>query len=315
MFSVAGALSPREALAILLASPLLSSPPGGSVVMTACAYRSLEPVLRQRVAELRARQEQDAVFVDVAHGVASRRIGRAVGGAVGVVMALAAFAVGLMGLSRDGASGAQLFRITSTELLLVAWPAVLVARILARFFARPLLSMGGRIPMSGNPSVDLARLQTVDPLRAACDLARSWERRSAALPMAAASLLAPLSLHAFVWFPLAHVQSLASGMDDFGTWIGVSILIVGHAHLALLVCAVRWAYKLRSVETAKLRVGLGRAWGTALLVSAGVACLPGIVLLAIPPLLVVVTGLAFVPLMYHRTALALDRERRALEAT
>jgi len=216
--------------------------------------------------------------------------------------------------SRSNVHG-QLDRITSTELLLLAWPAVLVAWAVARLLARLLLSLGSRIPMSGNPSVDLARLQAVDPLRAACDLAMSWERRSAALPMAAASLLAPLSLHAFVWFPFAHAPSVASGMDDFGTWIGVSILIVGHAHLALLVCAVRWAYKARSVETAKLRVGLGRAWGTALLVSAGVACLPGIVLLAIPPLLVVVTGLAFVPLMYHWTARVLDHDRLALEAT
>jgi len=288
---------------------------GRPVVMTACAYRSLEPVLRQRVADLRARQEQDAMFVDVAHRVASRRIGRAVAGAVGVGMAIAAFAVALTGFSRDGSADASLCRITSTELLLLAWPAMLIAGPLARLLVRPLLSVRGRVPMSGDPSVDLARLQSSDPLRAAFDLAMSWERRSAALPLAAASLLAPLSIHALVWFPFAHLPTFTSGMDDFGTWIGLSVVIVGHAHLALLVCAVRWAYRLRSVETAKLRTGLGRAWGIALLVSAGIACLPGIVLLAVPPILVLVTGLAFVPLMFHGVALALDRERRALEAT
>ena len=281
--------------------------------MTACAYRSLEPVLRQRVAELCERRERDAVFVDVARRVASRRIGRAAGGVVGVVMAVAAFAVGLLGFSHDGSPGTD--RITSTALLFLAWPAAIVAGALARFFSRPLLSLGDRITMSGNPSVDLPRLEAADPLREACDLAMSWERRSAALPMAAVSLLAPLSIHGIVWWAVARPQPASSGMDDFGTWIALSVIIVGHAHLALLVCAVRWAYKLRSVETVQLRIGLGRGWGTALLVSAGVACLPGIVLLAIPPLLVLVTGLAFVPLMYHWTASTLARERMALEAT
>lgn len=281
--------------------------------MTACAYRSLEPVLWQRLADLRERREHDALFVDVARRVASRRIGRAVGGGVGVVMAAAAFAMGLLGFAHDGSPGTD--RVASTALLFLAWPVAIAAALTARFIARPLLSLGGRVAMSGNPSVDLARLEAADPLPEARDLAMSWERWSAALPMAAVSLLAPLSIHGLVWWAFARPQVAASGMEDFGTWIGVSVILVGHAHLALLGCAVRWAYKLRSVRTPKLPIGLGRAWGTALLVSACFACLPGIVLLAIPPLLVLVTGLAFVPLMYHWTASTLARERMALEAT
>jgi hypothetical protein len=132
--------------------------------------------------------------------------------------------------------------------------------------------------------------------------------------MAAVSLLAPLSIHGLLWFPFAHPETLASGMDDFGTWVALSVIIVGHAHLALLVCAVRWAYRLRSVETFQLGIGRARGWGTALLVSAGIACLPGIVLLAIPPILVLVTGLAFVPLMYHVATRTIARERTVLEA-
>jgi hypothetical protein len=282
--------------------------------MTACAYRSLEPVLWQRLADLRERREHDAVFVDVARRIASRRIGRAVGGSVGVAMAVASFASALLGLLGDGSAGPE--RIAATELLFLACPAALVAGALARLLARPLLSLGGRVAMSGNPSVDLARLETADPLREACDLAMSWERKSAALPLAAVSLFAPLCIHGFVWFVVSTPSSaFSSGMNDFGTWIALSAIIVGHAHLALLVCAVRWACKLRSVETGALRVGLGRAWGTALLVSGGIACLPGIALIAIPPILVLVTGLTFVPLMYHWTARTIQRERMALEAT
>jgi hypothetical protein len=282
--------------------------------MTTCAYRSLEPVLLQRVAELRERREHDAVFVDVARRVASRRVGRAVGGGVGVAIAVLAFALGLVAFFRRGELGHPDLR-TSTELLFLAWPSALVAGALARLLARSLVALGGRVTMSGNLSIDLARLEGADPLREACDLARAWERRSAALPMAALSLLAPLTIHGIVWFALASAQTADSAMDDFGTWIAVSVILVGHAHLALLVCAVRWAYRLRSVETRMLRVGLGRAWGTALLVSGGVACLPGVVLLAIPPILVLLTGMAFVPLMYHLTARMIEGERRALEAT
>jgi hypothetical protein len=280
--------------------------------MTACAYRSLEPVLLQRFSELRERREHDAMFVDLARRVARRRVGRAVAGGAGVVMAVAAFGFGLLGFSRDG--GANPDRILSTELLFLAWPVALLLGALARVLARPLLSFGGRVPLSGNPGLDLARLEASDPLREACDIAMSWERRSAALPMAAASLLAPLTIHGIVWFVLARPSTAVSGMDDFGSWIALSVIIVGHAHLALLVSALRWAYKLRSVETIQLQIGLGRGWGTALLVSAGVACLPGIVLLAIPPILVLVTGLAFVPLMFHATARTIERERRVLEA-
>ena len=277
--------------------------------MTACAYRSLEPVLVQRVAELRARRERDAVFVDVAHDVACRRVGRAVGGGVGVAMATAAFAFALIGFSRDSD------RIASTALLFLAWPVALVAGALARLLAHPLLSMGGRVGLSGDPRVDLARLEAIDPLRSACDVAMAWERRSAALPMAAVSLLAPLTIHGIVWFGLSRPEVAATAMADFGTWIGLSALIVGHAHLALLVCSVRWACKLRAVETLELRIGLGRAWGKALLVTLGVACLPGIVLLAVPPILVAATGLVFVPLMFHVAARTVARERMALEAT
>jgi hypothetical protein len=276
--------------------------------MTACAYRSLEPVLVQRVAELRERRERDAMFVGGALRVAARRVGRSAAGAVGVAMALAAFACALLGLP----SSAE--RLVSTELLILAWPAALVAGVIGRLLARLLLSLRVREVPSGDPGLDLARLEATDPLREARDVAMSWERRSTALPLAAVSLLAPLTIHLVVWFALSRPDAITTGLDDYGTWIALSVVIVGHAHLALLVCAVRWAYRLRTMETLELQIGRGRGWGTALLVSGGLACLPGIVLLAIPPLLVLVTGLAFVPLMYHVTARTLVRERQALEA-
>jgi hypothetical protein len=142
-----------------------------------------------------------------------------------------------------------------------------------------------------------------------------WERRSAALPLAAASLLAPLSLHWIVWCLLNMPNIGARSAADFGSWIGLSVVLVGHAHIALLVAAVQWTRTLRAVPTAHLRNGLSRAWGLALAVTVGVACLPGILLMGIPPILVAVTGTFVVPVMFVTTVRNVERERVALEAT
>jgi hypothetical protein len=282
--------------------------------MTACAYRSLEPVLLHRISELRERRDRDAVFVQVALGVAARRIGRAVGGAVGVAVGggalLAAAGAFLLDYSAQGR-----MRAAATTLLLGAWPLALMAGLLSRWAARALLSLGTRTAMSGDPAADLAVLQSRDPLRETCSVAMRWERRSAALPLAAVSLIAPLSLHWIVWCLLDLPHIGLQSAEDFGQWIGISAVLVGHAHIALLVAAVRWTRKLRTLPTAYLRIDLSRAWGLALGVAVGVACLPGVVLLGIPPILVAVTGLFFVPVMFHLTARSIERERVALEAT
>jgi hypothetical protein len=282
--------------------------------MTACAYRSLEPVLVHRLGELRQRREQDAVFVGVALGVAARRIGRAVGGAVGIAFGGAAMLVAVGAFLLDYPAQGPM-RAAATTLLLGAWPLALVAGLAGRWTARALLSLDTRMTMTGDAATDLANLQARDPLRDTCSLASRWERRSAALPLAAVSLMAPLSLHWIVWCLLDVPHIGIKSAEDFGSWIGVSAVLVGHAHIALLVAAVRWTRKLRTLPTLALRVDLSRAWGLALGVAVGVACLPGVVLLGIPPILVAVTGLCFVPLMFHVTARRIERERLALEAT
>jgi hypothetical protein len=282
--------------------------------MTACAYRSLEPVLVHRISELRERRERDAVFVQVALRVAARRVGRAVGGAVGIAFGGAALLAAVGAFLLEYPAQAHV-RAAATTLLLGAWPLAAIAGLAGRWTSHALLSLGTRTTMSGDPATDLAVLQSRDPLRDTCSLAMRWERRSAALPLAALSLMAPLSLHWIVWCLLDVPHIGLQSAEDFGGWIGVSAVLVGHAHIALLVAAVRWTRKLRTLPTVALRVDLSRAWGLALGVSVGVACLPGIVLLGIPPILVAVTGLFFVPLMFHLIARRIERERLALEAT
>ncbi len=285
--------------------------------MAACAYRSLEPVLQERLDALQERREQDVVFVEAVRRVARRRLGRAWGGAFALACGVLAFAVGLASLPADYRSEKELHGL-ATGLLFLA-PLVGLAAILGgRVFARLWLAWNLDAPtrLTGDVAADLARIEAADPLRASREVAMRWERMSVALPIAAVSILAPLTLHGVVYCMLRVPSDgmTLRAVDDFGMWIGLSALIVGHAHVAVLVGTVRWAYRLRATDTAELRKGLHKHWGTTLLVAVGVACIPGIVLLGIPPLLVAITGVAFLPFAYGIAARAVSNERMELEA-
>jgi hypothetical protein len=285
--------------------------------MAACAYRSLEPVLQERIAALEEHRSQDAILVDAARRVAQRRMGRAWGGTVALAVGIAAFVAGLSSLPTSHPADDAL-RSLATLLLFAAPVAGLVARTCGRLFARAWLASTLDAPprLTGDVVADLARIEAADPLRASREIAMRWERASVALPLAATAMLAPLTLHGLVYGVLcAPSGSLsASSASDFGTWIALSALIVGHAHLAVLIGSVRWAHRLRATPTAALGQGLHKPWGMTLLVAIGVACIPGIVLLGIPPVLVAVTGIAFLPATFGLAARTIVSERFALEA-
>jgi hypothetical protein len=269
----------------------------------------LEPAFRERVDALRQRRGAESGAAETARRVVVRRVGWAAAGGVGTLLGAAALLRGLLSFTMEGKHGAA----AATSLLVGAWPAALVAGLASCAAARALTSRALDVPLvlSGDPAADLARFEAADPLRRLRELAQRLEFGSVALPLAALSLVAPLSIHAVVcvllgggvWVPLA---------EEFGTWIGISALIVGHAHLVLLAMAVGWASSLRRSETSVLRAGVHRSWGRALIVTVGVSAVPGIVLVAIPPLLVLLTGLAFVPAMYLAAAKRVERERLAL---
>jgi hypothetical protein len=280
--------------------------------LTPAAYRCLEPVLFDWVERVREQQAHEWPDRDAARKVAARRIARAAAGATGLLFgagafacAIAAFALERWSWPHGGQSGLL------TAVLLSAWPAALVAWGLTRAAAGAAIGrrVHAALTLTGDAAEDLLRLQREDSLAKARALAARWEWAGAALPLAALSLVAPLSLHFLVRCLFVPMR-----VGDFDGWIVLSAILVGHAHVALCVCATLWARGLAARHTASLADGLRGSMFKALFVTVGVASLPGILLLGVPPLLVLVTGLVFIPAMYAATVRCMHRERLELKS-
>jgi hypothetical protein len=292
MFLLAGALSEEEA--------------DVPTALTPCAYRSLDAVLCDVLVRQQERQTHEWGEREAARRVAARRIARVVAGATALLVGATALVCGLASFAAS-----QIVSL-STWMLLSAWPLAFMAGVVARLAAGAAMArrMHAPVSLTGSSVADLIRLDGADTLGQARAMAARWERASTALPLAALSMTAPLTIHFGVWLLLAGPMPSRAG--DFGAWIGMSALIVGHAHLALAGCAARWAFKLRDRETAALGTRVATSAFQALFVSVAVASVPGILLIGLPPALVLVTGILFVPAMYAATVSTLRRERLAL---
>ncbi|MEJ7597095.1 MAG: hypothetical protein WKG01_04225 [Kofleriaceae bacterium] len=127
-----------------------------------------------------------------------------------------------------------------------------------------------------------------------------WLLASLVLPGVGISMMLPLLVH----LPFALVLG---GRHGFDSWAQYSLEITGTAHGALALLVVARA------------TGLVRGTGFTptphkiYLVVVIVACIPYIVLFAIPPLLVALTGIAIVPLLRHM-AVIVEAERAVLTA-
>ena len=120
---------------------------------------------------------------------------------------------------------------------------------------------------------------------------------SVCMPMVGLTLLLPLSLHLVYFTPWDNPSR-------FNDWVQLSMVITGAAHVTLML-GVIWRGRALVANTDPPSP---RAIYVYTIV---VSCLPFVVLLAIPPLLVAVTGLPFIPLM-HRMATIVQRERAEL---
>ena len=280
--------------------------------LTPAAYRCLEPVLVDWVERVREQQTREWPNREAARRVAVRRIARAVAGATGLgfgcaafVCAIAGFGCSLWAWPEPRPSGLL------TALLLSSWLAAFVAWGVTRVAASTVIGRRVHAPptLTGDAGEDLLRLQREDSLGRSRELASRWEWAGAALPIAALSMVAPLTLHFVVRCLFGPLH-----LGDYDGWIVLSALLVGHAHVALCACGMLWARGLCRRHTAALGDGLQGSILKAIFVAVGVACLPGIFLIGVPPLLVLVTGLVFIPAMYAATVRCMRRERLELES-
>src|SRR5262249_52481299 len=153
------------------------------------------------------------------------------------------------------------------------------------------------LTLTGSLGEDLARLEQRHPVRAIEQRLAKLETWATGLPLVALSLLMPLTLHLVV----AIVCGLAK-CEEYGNWIQVSLIVVGHAHLALVAMTIGFARKLRRMANHEIAVmSVHREWAKAWAAAIAAACMPGVVFLLVPPLLTMVTGLLFIPLMFFMT--------------
>jgi len=198
----------------------------------------------------------------------------------------------------------------STHILLLAWLVMSIVygatMTIARFHLRRVATRCAR--PTGDVFLDLARLESDAAVRDAVVRTHRLEQASFALPLAVLALLAPLSLH-FI-FSLVFLQV---SLTSFGGWIAISLLIVGHAHITLLVLAVLHVARLRRELDAGQQVAGASRGFKALLWTTFASAIPGVFLLCIPPPMVFLTGLVFVPWAFAWTARRASSERGRLE--
>jgi hypothetical protein len=274
------------------------------------AYRGLEYAAERRWTDA-------AVALSESHAPAAyeRRVGRIAGGIVGTAAGIFTFSAALGFSALDPLAPVEApdmpawhgrsFVLALT--LVFAGVAAVAAYVLGRAFARVLARrvVSRAAVRSGDAVRDFVALEHDAPGQVLERRARALEYRSVLFPMVALSLLAPLTLHALV-------AGLIGDFASFGSWMSASALIVGHAHLVLCICCIRYARIIRRSSAEDLLARGDRDWWRALGFTTAAAAIPGVMLLAVPPVLTLVTGLVFIPAMFRTIRSHVLEERAAL---
>lgn len=243
----------------------------------------------------------------------SRRVARTSAGLVAVAgFTVTALQTGLQAIPRPPIVGLS---VSPTVLLLGAVAASLVTYAIARVVA-PLRfesQVRATLDAGGDELTRLARMESDGLRHAAVRIASRRERASLALPLAGLGLLAPLAMH-FLVFCALSIDKERLDLGAFDWWIGASLLLVGVAHAVLAFMAWRFASKIAATPTRSLHGGSPVSGWAALGWTVVGSLVPGVIALAIPPVLVFLTGALFIPASFgflYRRAL---RERVALES-
>jgi len=282
------------------------------------AYRNTFGARERRRAE---NAKAEAALVDVLplmEKVYARRWSRIIGGGVGVLLGGIWPLLNFLPREYDGGSPFMPKSILTDWMLASVALSVLATAVtypLARLGAKSALRPSKAPGVAGDETTDLARLEAESPFAWRERRLAALEAPSAALPMVATTAFAPLCLHLMFYLAWKTQEQGPASLADFGQWIAVSMLVVGHAHIALAICCVLFAVAMAKLQTAAIVVRpKHRDWLRALGVATLVSAVPGILLLGVPPMISVVTGLAFIPLMYLWTRKALLHERAPIDA-
>lgn len=278
------------------------------------SYRDPRYAASIRIQQIQERSEDrpEGVPEELTH-IHARRVARTAAGGVaiaGFVAMVIAVLVDVFWLRQSAAASVHptLFLAGAVTLSVVTY-VVARAAAASRFERRVWASFdGGQDELSR-----LARIEDDSVRRAAARLAGAGEKTSVALPMAGVSLLAPLSLHLVVWSLCGGEVGSAWWLDAFDGWIGTSLLLVGVAHLTLACLCGRFADKVGASSLVALSRSTPMSGWAAFGWTVLASCLPGIVALAIPPLIVAATGIVFIPYMFRFMHGRVVDERTALD--
>jgi len=243
----------------------------------------------------------------------ARRVARTAAGGLAVI----GFVLVVLASIWNGLTSSSLRAPAPTFVLLgavvasVAIYAVLYLRASARFDSLVLASFD----RSEDPLARLARLESNSIRRAAAKIVAGEERASLGLPLAGLGLLAPLTIHLAVWALInaGHADPMR-WVQSFDWWIAATLILVGVAHGVLVYLA--WRFARIAGETATRELSWRRPVGgwAALGWTVAGSLLPGVIAIAIPPVIVFLTGVLFVPYSFHAMHRRLVEERNLLES-
>jgi hypothetical protein len=286
------------------------------------AYRSDEDALQARLGSLLDERSAEVASTAAAlRGVYASRVARAVAGSVAALGGAAVLLGGAVRCLTQGfwfSSSAHHGSSILTQLLLRSVAASALVYLPARDMAASFFSRALRdeLSLSGNARIDLVRVERAQPRRIARRLIEDSEASSASLPLIGSALLAPLALHALVWLLLSGLSGAqtARSFEGFDAWIVMSAPLAGLAHLALALLGGRFGSKLRAKPTAELVARPAKDGWYALKITALAGLFPGLLLIMVPPVLIGLTGLLFIPLSFYAMSRAIVRERDAVDA-
>jgi len=239
------------------------------------------------------------MFDHTVRRIFARRAGRVVFGAT-----LIAFAVAVLVMFAVEANGPP------TWTLLAAWPTATALGLLGWAGAAGSTRTFHAPPLAGAPHAPVSAAATTTRFSPMSRRLARLERPALLLPLVGMTLLLPLTAHLLAAATFLALPRLNFGglVFDFSKWIAMSAVLVGHAHLLLAARGARLITKLLRGERVEVVRWSLRSVGWATLL----ACVPGGVLIGIPPFLVAVTGVVVVPPIWLAAAAIHNDERARL---